>query len=67
MDDPRELGVVEFGEDGFINKVIEKPKIPRSNKAMVGLYRIREVDQLLSIIDKQIKSEHQTHGVFLSQ
>lgn len=28
--DPREFGVVEIGEDGFLSKVIEKPKIPKS-------------------------------------
>ena len=31
VDDPREFGVVEIGDDGFINRVVEKPRIPKSN------------------------------------
>ena len=30
--DPHEFGVVELDEKGFVKKVIEEPKIPRSNK-----------------------------------
>lgn len=64
VNNPREFGVVEQGEDGYLSKVIEKPKIPRSNKAMVGLYRIKEVDQLLDTIANQIESDSQTHGEY---
>ena len=43
VDDPREFGVVQIGADDMIKKVVEKPNIPKSNMAMVGLYKIKEV------------------------
>ena len=62
--DPREFGVVELDENGFVKKVIEKPKIPRSNLALVGLYRILEVNDLLSALDFNIKNNVQTNNEF---
>ena len=41
--DPRNFGVVEFGKNGEVTKVVEKPQIPKSNMALVGLYKITEV------------------------
>jgi glucose-1-phosphate thymidylyltransferase len=64
VDDPREFGVVEFGKDDFVSKVVEKPKIPKSNLAMVGLYKIKEVSQFLDAIDFNINNNIQTHGEF---
>ena len=36
VDDPRDFGVAEIGEDGFISRVVEKPQIPKSNMAFGG-------------------------------
>jgi glucose-1-phosphate thymidylyltransferase len=36
--DPERYGVVEFGESGKVLSLEEKPKSPRSNYAVVGLY-----------------------------
>lgn len=38
VDDPERYGVVEFNEAGEVLSIIEKPKEPKSNYAIVGLY-----------------------------
>ncbi|MBY0477904.1 MAG: NTP transferase domain-containing protein [Chitinophagaceae bacterium] len=42
VDDPRSFGVAEMDEEGAILKVVEKPQIPKSNMALVGIYKIKE-------------------------
>ena len=64
VDDPREFGVVEYDENGIVNRVVEKPNIPKSNMAMVGLYKIKEVKMLIDIIDKNIQNNIMTHGEY---
>jgi glucose-1-phosphate thymidylyltransferase len=46
VEDPRNFGVASFSEDGFIEQVVEKPAIPKSNMALVGLYKIKETEIL---------------------
>ena len=56
VDDPREFGVVSLDGEGFVTHVVEKPRIPKSNLALVGLYRIKEVHALIQSLDKLISS-----------
>src|SRR5690606_38348067 len=38
VDDPERYGVAEFNEAGKVLSIEEKPKVPKSNFAVVGLY-----------------------------
>ena len=38
VSDPERYGVVEFDEDGEVQRIVEKPDVPRSNYAVTGLY-----------------------------
>src|SRR5690606_16870471 len=38
VDDPERYGVAEFNEEGKVLSIEEKPKQPKSNFAVVGLY-----------------------------
>ena len=62
--EPRSFGIVEFDLDNQVKRVVEKPKIPMSNMAMVGLYKIREVDLLLDALDYNIANGIRSEGEF---
>lgn len=38
VDDPQRYGVCEFDEKGNVLSIVEKPKYPKSNHAVIGLY-----------------------------
>lgn len=64
VDNPREFGIVEYNANGFVNRAVEKPRIPKSNIAMVGLYKIKEVQALIDAIDFNIKNDIRTMKEF---
>ncbi len=64
VDDPRDFGVAELGEDGFISRVVEKPQIPKSNMALVGIYLIKETEQLFNCLEDNIRNKVKSRGEF---
>lgn len=64
VDDPRNFGVAEIDENGSISRVVEKPQIPKSNMALVGIYRIRETQFLFSCLENNIQNELTSYGEY---
>jgi glucose-1-phosphate thymidylyltransferase len=60
--DPSHFGVVELDENNKITKFVEKPKIPRSNNALVGLYKIVETRLFFEILEKYNRDNIRTNG-----
>ena len=60
--DPTKFGVVEVNGDGFVQKAIEKPNIPKSNLAIVGVYRIKESSILFAVLETMVEKGITTHG-----
>lgn len=64
VSNPREFGVIELGRDGDATRVVEKPRIPKSDLAMVGIYKIREVPALIEALEFNIQHELMSNGEF---
>ncbi len=64
VDDPRDFGVAEINEEGLITRVVEKPQIPKSNMALVGIYRIRETPLLFECLENNIRENITSYGEF---
>ncbi len=64
VDDPRDFGVAEINDDGFIHHVVEKPQIPKSNMALVGVYMIKESEQLFQCLENNIRQGLRSHGEY---
>ena len=56
--DPERFGVVEFGEDGKVISIEEKPSVPKSNYAVTGLYFYdNDVIQISKSIEPSYRGE----------
>lgn len=64
VDDPRDFGVAEIDDDGFIEHVVEKPQIPKSNMALVGIYKIKESEQMFQCLENNIRQGLRSHGEY---
>jgi glucose-1-phosphate thymidylyltransferase len=64
VDDPRDFGVVELNEEGFITRVVEKPQIPKSNMALVGIYLIRDTGFLFNCLENNMRNQVMSRGEF---
>lgn len=52
VDDPRMFGVAEIEDNGLVERVVEKPAIPKSNMALVGIYKIKDSAILFECLEQ---------------
>ncbi len=64
VEDPREFGVAEIDENGRVLKLIEKPRIPKSNQAIVGMYKINSSVKLYEALQYIIDQDKSTYGEY---
>jgi len=64
VDDPRQFGVLEINEDGKIEHAVEKPSIPKSNNALVGLYKIKESKILFECFQQLFTEDIKSNGEY---
>lgn len=63
VDDPRRFGIVEL-DDGYITRLVEKPKDPKTNLAIVGIYYLARSGPLFEALATIIEQDKRTAGEF---
>lgn len=65
VNNPMRFGIAEINGEGKVQKLVEKPRIPKSNLALVGIYKIANVPLLLegikSLMNSQVKINNEYH------
>ncbi len=61
VDDPRRFGIAVVN-NGSVVELEEKPKEPKTNLAVIGLYYFKKVDQLRRVLNAHVASGQITRG-----
>ena len=63
VDDPQRFGIVEV-EDGTVKSLVEKPDVPPSNLAIVGLYYVANAQFLFECLREIVERDIRTKGEY---
>jgi glucose-1-phosphate thymidylyltransferase len=63
VDDPKRFGIVEVRNSDVID-LVEKPKHPKSNLAIVGLYYFKDIEKVSAAVDHLIKKDIKTKNEY---
>ena len=66
VEDYQRFGVIVHDDDGFMQEIIEKPELPVSKLANIGLYYIRNVDLLFEGISHVMEQPPKLGEYFLT-
>ncbi len=64
VDDPRRFGVAELNDKDIVIRMVEKPVIPKSNMAMVGIYYIKESAALYAALEENLAGPPDENGEY---
>jgi glucose-1-phosphate thymidylyltransferase len=64
VEDPRDFGVALLDEKGHISLLVEKPRIPKSNLALIGAYYLKNAGRLMEALDYNIQNNIRTSNEF---
>lgn len=64
VDDPRRFGVAELNDKDIVTRMVEKPLIPKSNMAMVGIYYIKESPAMFAALEKHLSESADENGEY---
>lgn len=64
VEDPRRFGVAEVGPDGWVTRLIEKPKEMTNNLVVVGFYYFKDSALLIDCIREQLEGDIRTQNEY---